>query len=616
MRAILQSEPCHNFSVMNTIYIEKDPRDLQEKIVFSNYAAEGAGSILILNPKTGVCEQYQFPDDAGAWALFWMPDRGELLVGTCDHFGSLHCFDMKERRFVHSCRLEQEMYLWNFALGGDGCIYAGTFPGCVLVRFNPVTRELTNLGRVGDCEENQYSRFVFTTSTGDIAVSIGFNKKQSWLYRVQTSEWVRLGTDGDSVKTAQGDFICLENTEGLRFVNAVTLETLCGPFDAGLSAENLPKCPDSVRDYYKEILHPKMPDGFPKNFRGISLKDGRIVGIKGQEYYIWDCGTMTYHNIPAEAPATAIMTVTAVGNKIWGSAENGQTLFCFDPSSNQSKNTNAVTNAGGEVYGIAPLDGKLYLTAYCGGDHVVYDPSQPWNQRENQNPKTLRSVAPEMIRPNGKSVVGPDGAIWTGWYANYGSFGGGISRIDPQTQEVQSWFNLIEDQAIEHIASGANHLFAVTSGSASGMADREDQFYLLQLSCDGEILKKHQFEDGKLPRKLAVTENRIYVILWDRKNREGKVEWFDEDTLEFMGEFSFGTISEEKTDNAPTELLPLSERLMLVFTYGKILILAVPDGKILCSCPTPDFVQTCTRTADGTVWFASKKRLYRIEIED
>ena len=47
-----------------------------------------------------------------------------------------------------------------------------------------------------------------------------------------------------------------------------------------------------------------------------------------------------------------------------------------------------------------------------------------------------------------------------------------------------------------------------------------------------------------------------------------------------------------------------------------VLILAVPDGKILCSCPTPDFVQTCTRTADGTVWFASKKRLYRIEIED
>ena len=166
MRAVLKGEPCRNFSFMKSLYLEQDPLDGKEKLVLSNYAAEGLGCILILDPHTGVCEQYPFPDDAGAWGLLWLPERGELLVGTCDHQGSLHSFNMAQRSFVSSRRLPEEMYLWNFALGGDGCVYAGTYPGCVLARYDPDTRELTSLGRVGTCAENQYSRFVHERKAG------------------------------------------------------------------------------------------------------------------------------------------------------------------------------------------------------------------------------------------------------------------------------------------------------------------------------------------------------------------------------------------------------------------------------------------------------------------
>jgi len=221
-----------------------------------------------------------------------------------------------------------------------------------------------------------------------------------------------------------------------------------------------------------------------------------------------------------------------------------------------------------------------------------------------------------MIRPNGKSVVGPDGGIWTGWYANYGSFGGGISRIDPHTQQVKAWVNLIDGQAIEHIAAGTNDVFAVTSGSASGMADRDDRFYLLKFSCDGAALASHCFEKGKLPRKLAVWNGRICVLLWDRAAGEGCAEWFGETGLEPQGGFSFGKIGREEHGCAPTDLLPLSSRLLLVFTFENILICSVPEGRALCDCPSPGFVQTCTRTADGAVWFASKKKLYQLCLDE
>ena len=65
------------------------------------------------------------------------------------------------------------------------------------------------------------------------------------------------------------------------------------------------------------------------------------------------------------------MTLTAANGAIWGSCEFGQTIFRYDPQTGESENSCGVTNAGGEVYGMVPLDGKLYLSSYAGGDHIV-----------------------------------------------------------------------------------------------------------------------------------------------------------------------------------------------------------------------------------------------------
>ena len=128
----LRGEPCRNFCILNKILIPKDPYDGREKLVLSNYAAEAAGCLIIIDTETLQSEQYELPNDCGAWALLWLEDHGELLVGTCDHLGSLHCFLMAERRFLEPLRLESETYLWNFARGGDGLVYASTYPGCAV----------------------------------------------------------------------------------------------------------------------------------------------------------------------------------------------------------------------------------------------------------------------------------------------------------------------------------------------------------------------------------------------------------------------------------------------------------------------------------------------------
>ena len=303
------------------------------------------------------------------------------------------------------------------------------------------------------------------------------------------------------------------------------------------------------------------------------------------------------------------MTVAAADGEIWGSSENGQTLFCYNTKTGAVKNTGAVANSGGEVYGIVPLGGKLFLTAYVGGDHIIYDPAQPWDQYGNVNPRTLRSVAPLMVRPHAKSVLGPDGGVWTGWYANYGSFGGGISRIDPETCEVSSWFGLIPEQAIEHIAAGRDALFALTSGSASGMADREDSFHLLKIGVDGAIIKKRQFARGITLRRLAVVEGRVYVILGEKAANYCRIDVFDEETLEEITSFPLG-----EAGILPSDLLPAGNDRLLLFTLREILLFSLPDGKIFDRCPSPGLVQTCTLAPNGTVWFAVRRKLFMLEM--
>lgn len=609
MKITKKAEPCCNFSVMKCVLVPRDPRDGREKIVLSSYAAESIGRIVIVDTETMEGETYELPNDSGAWALLWLPEREELLIGTCDHLGSLHRFQMRERRFLEPMRVDPETYLWNFTLGGDGKVYAGTYPGCALIQYDPEKQTMVSLGKVGKVEKNQYSRPVLTAPTGDIAISIGFSRNQAWLYRVHTGEFLQIGEEGDSVRGIGEDFICLANGENLRFLDAQTLSQIGELIPSGEPLDSDKITRESIRRFMEEEINPEPIPGMSKTKRGVKTASGSIMGVQGQEIFVYKDGKLTFTPIPGEAPSTAIMTIATVGDRLWGSSENGQTLFTYDPKTGEYSHTGCVANEGGEVYGLVPLNGKLFLAAYVGGDHIVYDPAEPWDQHNNVNPKTLRSVAPQMVRPHAKSVLGPDGGIWTGWYANYGSFGGGISRVDPESYEVKSWFNLIPEQAIEHLVAGKDALYVVTSGSASGMADREDSFYLAKIGLDGTVLKKHAFAKGILLRRLAVIDGRIYVLLGDKTADYCCVEVFEEGTLEPITAFPLGAASV-----LPTDLMAIGTDRLLVFAVSEIFLISLPDGKILDCCPSPGIVQTCTRTPDGTVWFAVRREIYQLEI--
>src|SRR5699024_7313556 len=104
----------------------------------------------------------------------------------------------------------------------------------------------------------------------------------------------------------------------------------------------------------------------------------------------------------------------------------------------------------------------------------VYDPSRPWNAFDNINPNMFASVNPKLIRPQGRSIKGPDGGIWTGWSAAYGVYGGGLSRVEPKTLKMDYWYDPIPNQAVAGLTADHKFLYFTTNGSASGLPYNKD----------------------------------------------------------------------------------------------------------------------------------------------
>jgi sugar lactone lactonase YvrE len=569
------AEPCRNFNILGVVSLI-DPKDGREKLVLSNFAAGSVGNLIFIDTKTHEGETIPLPGDSGAWAILPLGDK--LLVGTCPDYGYLHSLDLRKREWAKPLRIESEKYIWNFALGSDGRVYGGTYPGCVLLRYDPEKHELANVGRVSEHAKNMYSRHVYGLSPGRIIVGGGMDTPFLRVWDIGSETFGDFGAAGETVKQITDSFICTAQGDRLRFYETATLE----PVEGGL-AETW-----SAMVENKEIaLNDRLRVGY------ISLADGSKAGVKGQDYFIQqpgDNGRPEFRPIPVLAPATRIHTVISDGEGVlWGSSGFGQTIFRYDPRDGSYWNSGAVCNAGGEVYGMAFVGDELFMAAYAGGDHIVYRPSEPWDQYGNVNPRTLRPVGPELIRPHGKTVVGPDGGIWTGWMAKYGVYGGGLSRIDAVTKEVTSWYDPVPGQEIGGLTADAERLYFTTGTGGNGLKARDEPAHFAVWEPEGRISFLHRFDSGERGGVLLAAASYV----WIRVGNEIAV--FDPRTLVFVQRLPLGEGCGCIIADGPDRIAAFGQKTL--FSIDVKRMTAEPLGAL------PGNVSTAARTPDGTLYF-------------
>jgi len=592
--------PCRNFCILASIHII-DPMDGREKIVLSSFVSGGTGRLVFVDIQSGSGESVSLPGDEGAWALLYL-NNGKLLVGTCGLKGYLHCLDLKSRTWAEPLRDENETYIWNLVPGSDGLVYGGTYPGCVLLRYNPEKHILEKMGRMSHYANNQYSRNVFGNAPGRIFINCGYDKPHTCVYDLSTCEVKPFGKEGASIKEANNNFVCTVTGDVADFYDPVTLERIYETLSFSHPESQIFDDKTPISEFINKYLNPEKDARIPKEFGYVlSLENGDKTGVRGQEYFYLkkEDKKLSILPIPAEAPPTQILTITSAQNgKIWGSSNFGQTIFSFDPADGTYWNSAAVCNRGGEVYGIRVIDGKVFMAAYAGGDHIVYDPSRPWDQINNINPVTLAAAGPDLIRPHGKSITGPDGAFWTGWMAKYGVYGGGLTRIDPITYDMEIWYDPIPGQGIESLAAGEEYLYFTTSGRGNGLTTKTGIFCLGVCDIKGQLVNKVEFPEGSVPGCVEVAGDYGAVCVEDELNI------FDSMALKFIHRI--------KLPNLCTCLVKQTEDRLMVFCGNEMFIVSPAEGRLKPAAELPGPVKTAVVTANGEIFFVANEQLYKL----
>lgn len=617
MKAKYLSQPCRNYCILQSMHLPIDPKDGREKYILSTFAAGGTGRIILIDAETEESETLELRGDEGAYGLYFMEDYESLLVGTCQRFGYIHRLDLKTRTWAKPLQVEGQTYNWDFARGKDGLLYGSNYPNCSLIQYNPKTHVLTSVGRVGNNLGNMYSRNTSTHPDGNIVIGASRACYEVYYYDIDQKTFTQIGVTGDDLVEVTRDYIMVNNHNDhtYRFYDPFSLELKEEPIDEKALDTSKVKN-QAVLEKLESLKNPPYIDRIPGNAGSLfqKMSNGKVFGIQGQELIVIDGDRVELKQIPAEPPATSILTLAMDEDGIlWGSSGFGQTIFHYNSKSGEYVNTVQVTKNGGEVYGICPKDGKIFLAAYAGGDHVVYDPKQPWNQHDNINPKTLEPVRPEMVRPHAKSVIGPDGNFFSGWSAAYGTYGGGISRINTKTYEMKSWYPMIPEQSMESIASSKEFLYAVTCGTGNGLAYRKDRFHILKLDCDCNILWDKQCDLGITFSKVLATGGYVFVGFRDENQNCTGMYVFREDTMEELSAIDFTAFGVK----AIQEMIAYGEGTILVCGGNQIFLVQIPDGAILEKCSVDgEWIRSMVKGKEGEVYFSlyPGTEVYRLEI--
>ena len=617
MNAKYHGEPCKNYCFFATTHIPCDPFDGREKVVLSTCVTFGNGIIYIYDPAADTVEQFEFPDMA-AWALLYLPEYGKLLVGTSNQHGYVLSFDLKTRTWAEPLNCDRETYVWSFARGKDGLVYGSDYPMCRVQIYDPRTHTLTRTEKVGNDPQNMYARHVFAHPDGNILVGIGCSSYESYYYDVEKGTFKRFGGDGEQITTpVLHNIIRTDGQDGFyRFYDPDTLEQVDLPVsikNPSLDGLTDPRVIARVEPLINKPYGHLVPGGIGET--PIVLNDGTIFGVKGQDLFFIKDEAVRFTKLPCIPPSTEIFGIASDENgRIWFSTGLGQTIGYYEPSDGSFWNSSAVTAIGGEVYGITPYAGKIYMAAYSGGDHIVYDPNKEWDQYANVNPVTLQTARPEMIRPIARSILGPDNNVWVGWSGSYGNYGGGLTRIHTDTGEVDIRRNIIPLHSHCRLAASDTYVYSATNGETSGMRPREDEFYLLRHDMNMDVVWSEKFALGQLPNWIAVVGGKLFLSVGDVNEKCEYLRIYDEASMTLLSEERIGAYESFRDAwlNGITGLLKYDDRHVLLFVGKEVRLVDAQTLETVETQELPADVHNFTVAPDKTLWFPVGKKLYSL----
>ena len=483
-------QPCRAKNILASRVV-KDRATGREMFVLANMNENSHAELIFIDFERDTGKVYRAPAGAGSWALREVPgDR--LVVGTF-YDGVFMVFDLKKMEFVKVSQFAGESYIWNLAIGGDGRIYGGTYPGAKLGALDLKTYAVEDLG--APAPPNMYLRNVFALPDGRIMCHFGTEKPTYLIYDPATKKFSPAPpklSGGAAGAVWNGYFVSGRQVFRGRDLEEVTPTPFpTPPADKGAWSINTTlTSADTLFINQEGALYRYFSGEKDLTFicamdtRGggltASTEKGDLLGVRGQDYFVVKPGDkdVKLRQIPVESSPRQTLFLRVDPNGIlWGWPTFGQTLWHMDPKTRKAVNTSTICDAGGEVYDVAFAGGKVYAVAYAGGDIIEYDPAQPWDQVNHKNQRVVANVGSKgYIRPEGGVTLCPDGKLYAGWLAKYGVYGGAVSITDPGTGDTELIENQLGEQAILGALAEGDFIYVSSSLAANGLPNKKGEW--------------------------------------------------------------------------------------------------------------------------------------------
>ena len=413
----------------------------------------GTTGLLIIDAETGETEQLSV-DRAERGSPFWMlmSSREKWYA----HFGSRFFeFDpsVRDFTFVHDAPTG---WAASFTEDNDGVIWTCIAHSAELLSFNPHTREFTNHGPINDETWRQHPLGrIAHDDAGWIYAGIGDTQAQVAGYNTETGE-VRHFIPED--QRAQGRGVVLRTEDGEVYAYAPDwpwhrLED----GEATLMEGDETPVRGPIRSASWSSVFRSFPDG--SRIQHIHVPD-RIMTIRDADETVRE---VSFDYEGAQGP-NIYSIIEGPDGALYGCTGHPQRIFRLDPETGE-KSDHGLREQSGHWNDLAVQRGLIFGAEYMGGQLYAYDPTRPWQDRDEDdpNPRLLESAGRYVSRPH-VILAHPDGRhVIMGGTPTYGVTGGGMYIYDLETDTGE--LVMPEQLLVDH---SLNALVALPDGNLVG----------------------------------------------------------------------------------------------------------------------------------------------------
>jgi len=504
-----------------------------------NYAE---GKVVRFQPATGETEYLDLPHSSGAWAGVRVGDDVYLGGHLPGDFFHLKITDSQIVRFeIPRPDSEKFEFVWNTDVGSDGMIYLGTYPDCMLLRFNPANQSFENLGVM--VENEQYIRHVNGKFEGKIFCGVG-SHAQIVEYDLATGNKTPFLPE----QYQQRSFVYYSDRFKDLLYAVVTPDPVILFFDPAthqLLREVHPPKPDqdfglfnyeSIVDVGDDLYFGARPDDdlYAYNYdrdetRLIARGIGAPYGLARDRYLFCRNYFGTYSIFDLQEQKIILQRDTkfegagmdifalaeGVNGTVVGGAYINQGFFSYDPLEDKLTPFGASVQFGGQIRQLVAFKNKIFIAHYTHARLTEYDPNQPWNpgNQSDSNPHLIGAVGHEQDRFPA-AYLAEDDKIYFGTQPEYGVLGGTLTIFDPQTKQFDVRRNVVQDQSIFALTGNRNgSIFggtAIAGGLGAHPTQKDAKIFTWDLAKKEKLMERTIIPDAAEIWDLAwIPENKL-----------------------------------------------------------------------------------------------------------